>query len=162
MKYGPFMNMRFMSSIASNTNTKKPLSMKWLLIPSLTKGHQFLCTQASTALGEGHKPVNCPISPHSARFNAALQGSSIDRATVGMDSMFFTNFCWFYVAGRLLLAATRSWNAASSSGKGGSFLGSPPGAMALKLCVVSWLAVALRALPGLPHRPRRLHQAPVI
>lgn len=67
MKYGPFFNMRFMSSSDSNTNTKNPLPLKWLLIHSLTRDCQLLFIQASTTLGMGHSLVNCPISPRSAR-----------------------------------------------------------------------------------------------
>lgn len=133
MKYGPFFNMRFLSYIDSNTNTKKPLPTKWLLIPSLTRDRQFLCTQASTTLGKGHSLVNFPISPRSARFRANLQGSLVGRATVEMVSILLTNFYWFSFVGRLLHTATSFWNADSSGGRGGSSSRPPPGAMAMIL-----------------------------
>lgn len=148
MKYGPFLNMRFLSFVASNMNTKKPLLTKWLLIPSLIRDHKFLCTQAYTALGEGHNPVNYPISPLSARFNTALQGSSVGRATVGMESILLTNLCWVLVAGHLLHVATRSRNAASSGGRGGSSLRPPPGAMALVLRAISCCGCVIPLVRG--------------
>lgn len=140
MKYRSFLNIRFLSSAASNTNTKKPLLTKWLFIPSLTSERHFLWTQASTAFGEGHKLVNWPMRPLSARFRAALQGCSVGIATVGIVAIFFTNCCWFSDAGLLLQAAARPRNVASSGGKVVSFSRPPPGAMALDLRSVLRLA----------------------
>ena len=65
-----------------------PLPTKWLLIPSLTNEHRFLCTQASTALGEAQTPVNCLMRPRSAMFKADLHDSLDGSASMGMLSSF--------------------------------------------------------------------------
>jgi hypothetical protein len=123
--------MRFLSSRLSKTKTKNPLPTRWLLMPSFTRGLQFLCTHASTALGEGHKPVNFPMSPRSAKFRADLQVSSAGRSIEGMLSSFLTNFWCESEAGRLLHAATNFLNTSNSGGRGGGGAsGPPPGAMA--------------------------------
>jgi hypothetical protein len=71
---------------------KNPLPTRWLLMPSLTRGLQFLCTHASMSLGEGHKLVKCPMSPHSTKFNVYQHVSSSGRVIEGMLSNFLKNF----------------------------------------------------------------------
>jgi hypothetical protein len=88
-------------------------------------GLQFLCTQASTDLGEGHSPVNCPIRPLSAKLTADLQVSSNGSYTLGMHSSFLTNFCCA-ADGGLLEASATSFLKASISGKGGEVGTDPP------------------------------------
>jgi hypothetical protein len=114
----------------SKTNTKYPFPTKWLFIPSFMSGFQFLCTHASTDLGEGQSLVNCPISPLSAKLTVVLQVSSKGNSTLGMLSSFFTNFCCT-ADGGLLEAAVTSFLNASSSGKGGGVgMAPPPASMA--------------------------------
>ena len=90
MKYGPIRKIKSLSSADSKTNTKKPLPTKWLRISSETRGFQFLCTHPSIALGEGHRPLNWPMSPLSARFNVDRQILLAGSSTEGM-STFLTN-----------------------------------------------------------------------
>lgn len=137
MKYGSFINMRFLSSFNSNMYRKKPFPTKWILIPSLPRDHRFLYTQESTSLGEGHSLVSCPIIPRSSRLKANLQGSSIDRAIVRMVSILFTNVYWFPIASHLLHASTNFQNMDSSGGRGGFNSGPPPWAMVMMLCADS-------------------------
>ena len=61
------------------------------MIPFVVSGLQFRCTHASTALGEGHKPVNCPIKPLFAKFRVERQDSSFGNVTVGIVSNFMTS-----------------------------------------------------------------------
>lgn len=103
--------------------------MKWLLIASEISEDQFLYTQSSTALGEGKRPVNYPISPLSARLRADLQVSSIGSVNDGILSSFFTNFCCIYVKGLLVAPATNFLNA-TRFGKGEVDSAPPPGSMA--------------------------------
>jgi hypothetical protein len=78
-------------------------------------------------------------APCSTRFRADLQGSSVGRATVGMVSIFFTNFCCCSLAGHLLHVATSFLNTINSRGRGGAALRPPPGAMAMEqLTDVLW------------------------
>jgi hypothetical protein len=130
MKYDPFLKMRFLSSGLSKTNTKYPFPTKWLFIPSDMSGFQFLCTQASTDLGEGQRPVNCPMSPLSAKLTVVLQVSSSGNSTLGMQSNFFTNFCCAADDGLLEAAATSFLNASSSGNGGGVGMAPPPASMA--------------------------------
>jgi hypothetical protein len=110
--------MRFLSSELSKTNTKNPLPTRFLLMPTFTRGLQFLYTHAYTTLGEGHKPVNCQMSPRSTRFNADLHVSSARRASEGMLSNFLTNFHCISETDRFLLAATSFMNTTISGGRG--------------------------------------------
>jgi hypothetical protein len=120
-----------MSYNLSKTKTKNPLPTRWLMMPSCTRGLQFLCTHASTALGEGHNPVNCPMSAHSTKFSADLHVSSGGGSIEGMLSSFLTNFCCESEAGRLLHATTNFLKASISGGRGGrGASGPPPGAIA--------------------------------
>ena len=84
MKYGLFLKMRFLSFAFSKMKTKNPFPTKWLLIPSVMSGIQVLYTKASTNLGEGHRPVNWPMSPLSTRLTVDLYISSTDNSIMGM------------------------------------------------------------------------------
>jgi hypothetical protein len=120
-----------MSSRLSKTKTKNPLPTRWLMMPSFTRGLQFLYTHTFTDLGEGHKPVNFPMSPLLAKLGADLQVSSAGRSIEGMLSSFLTNFWCESEAGRLLHAATRFLKSSNSGGRGGGgALGPPLGSMA--------------------------------
>ena len=83
------------------------------------------------ALGDGHKPVNWPISPRSARFKATQHNSSVGRATVGMASNFLTKFCCEVVTGRLHQAATNFSKVESSGEKEGGVSDATPWSMTM-------------------------------
>ena len=95
-----------------------------------TRGLWFLCTHASTTLGDVHRTVNWPMSPHSERFRADPHASSVGRSTEGILSNFLKIFCCVSVAVLLSLAATNFLKVVISGGRGGGGdSGPPPGAM---------------------------------
>ena len=100
-------------------------------MPSFTRVLQFLCTHVSTNLGEGHKLMNFPMIPLSAKVREYLQVSSAGRSIEGMLSNFLTNFYCESEVGHLLHAATIFLKASILGGRGGGGASGPPlGAMA--------------------------------
>jgi len=58
----------------------------------LIKGFQFFITQVLVALGDGHRPVNCPTSTRSDIDKATCIGISGGRDTSDISSTLLTNF----------------------------------------------------------------------
>jgi len=82
------------------------------------------------ALGEGQSSMKLPIRPRTTRFMVDLQGSSVDKATMGISTLFMNFYCCS-LAGCLFHDATSFLNAVISGGSGGVDSRPPPGAMAL-------------------------------
>jgi hypothetical protein len=95
-------------------------------MPSFTRVLQFLYTHVSTNLGEGHKLMNCPMIPLSAKVREYLQVSSASRSIEGMLSNFLTNFYCESEVGRFLHAATIFLKASILGGRGGGGASGPP------------------------------------
>lgn len=78
----------------------------------LIRGAQFLLTQVSVVLGEGHRPVNWPTRARSAKERATWIGVSGGREISGMFSGILTNLAasLFFFCGK----PAKSWEKASA------------------------------------------------
>lgn len=111
--------MRSLYSLDSKCKVKYPFSQNLMDIFPWILSDQFLSTHLWRVFGDGHRPVNWPMSPFSTRERAAVRGSIGGKFTSCKTSNFLTNLetaGWGCYGGRDLIRLEKACCGSPPSG----------------------------------------------